>query len=479
VLAVGVPEQVRQLFENIYLFTYRDADAADLAYKRLSLDPRVRSVQYNYRLDTRSVPDDPLYGRQDNLDRVGYPEVWEQSTGGTTATGVPIVTAILDAGFDTEHEDLRASIWRNPAEIPDDGIDNDGNGYVDDVNGWNYRDDRADHPPDPHGTRVAGLIGAVGDNGVGITGMNWRSELMLFSVSEVADIIAAYGYIIEQRQRFNESGGIEGAFVVVTNASFGVAQSSCRDFPVWGEMYDKLGATGVLTAAGVVNTATDIDLRGDMPTDCPSEYLITVTDLTTEGELSQSAGYGVTTVDLAAPGQGSFTTLAGDRYGGFGGTSAAVTYVTAAIAWLYAAACPESIAESIDFAPAAAARMKRLLLQHVQPLPPLAGKTVSGGMVNVAEAQTAMRDECRKLTPARIDILKAYPNPTSGKLTVVSSVDERLKVRVYDSIGRILGLPVEQQGVVIIVDFTGRPPGHYVVEVTDSEHSARRIIVVY
>lgn len=475
----GDPEQVRQLFESIYLLTYRDAQTATLARKRLSLHPRTRSVQYNYRIEVRGTPDDPLYGRQENLYRAGYPAAWDQTTGGTTATGVPIVIAILDAGFDTEHEDLRASVWRNPAETPDDGIDNDGNGYVDDLNGWNYCDNRADHPPNPHGTQVVGLLGAQGDNGVGITGMSWRSHLMLFSVSEVADIIAAYGYIIEQRRRFNESQGREGAFVVVTNASFGVAESRCLDFPIWGGMYDKLGAVGVLTAASVVNTATDIDQGGDMPTDCPSDYLITVTDVTTDDDLSRSAGYGATTVDLGAPGQGSFTTLPSNRYGGFGGTSAAVTYVTAAVALLYAAACPETIAESIDFAPAAAARMKRLLLQHVQPLPPLAHKTVSGGTVNVAEALTALRDECREMPPDRLDILTAYPNPTSGNLTVVTNVNERLSVKVYDSIGRQLRLPVQQQDVRLSVDFSGHPPGYYVVEVSDSERSVRKIIAVH
>ncbi|MGB3799935.1 MAG: S8 family serine peptidase, partial [Lewinella sp.] len=196
----AVPTSVAtEIADGIVLLRFQDSLDASRAIVSLAKDSRVAAVQYNYLVGFRRVPNDPQYFRQTNMQRSGFEGAWALATGGQTPEGVPIVTAILDAGFDTSHEDLVPNLWRNREEIPGDGIDNDANGYVDDVTGWNFVNDSPNHPPNNHGTAVAGLLGARGDNGVGVSGTNWDAQLMLFTISNVADIIEAYQYIIDQR----------------------------------------------------------------------------------------------------------------------------------------------------------------------------------------------------------------------------------------------------------------------------------------
>ena len=319
----GAPErslwttgQVRQLTATHTLLRFDDAAEAERVYRHLRFHPELVGVQYNYAVQPRRVPNDPDYDRQDNLTRLGYPELWAETTGGSLPNGIPIVTAVLDAGFDVDHEDLRGNLWTNPGEVAGDGLDNDRNGYVDDLHGFNFIDTLGtEYPIDVHGTSVTGILGAVGNNGIGVAGTNWDARLMLFSIRTVADIVQAYDYVVDQRAAFNRSRGREGAFVAATNASFGVEGATCADFPVWGAMYDRLGAVGVLTAGSVVNAPLDVDVVGDMPTDCPSDYLLTVTNLGLDDNLHPSAGFGAQQVDLAATGEGSYTTRPADGYG--------------------------------------------------------------------------------------------------------------------------------------------------------------------
>ena len=195
---------------GVDLLTFPDVKSAAAAIVRLSVDPSVSSVQYNWYVTPRVQPDDPAYPRQPNLARAGYEEAWDLTTGGSSPDGRTIVTAILDAGFDVNHEDLLNRLWVNEEEIDGDGLDNDGNGLVDDLHGWNFIGGTPAYPANTHGTQVAGVIGAAGNNGLGISGTNWNSRLMLFAINTVADIVAAYQYIVDQRERYNQSGGTRG-----------------------------------------------------------------------------------------------------------------------------------------------------------------------------------------------------------------------------------------------------------------------------
>ncbi|NJB85386.1 subtilisin family serine protease [Lewinella marina] len=461
------------------LLRFPDALAAAKALAALRRRPEVLHLHYNYRVTPRNTPDDPLYPRQENMRRAGFEAAWNLTTGGFTPEGHPIVVAVLDAGFDADHPDLLPNLWSNPGEVAGDDVDNDGNGLVDDVHGWNFTAAEPVYDPDTHGTAVAGLLGAAGNNGRGVAGTNWDSHLMLLQIATVADIIAAYEYVIDQRRAFNASDGRSGAFVVATNASFGIEGATCNDFPGWGRQYDRLGEVGVLTAASVANVAEDVDAAGDMPTDCPSEYLIGVTNLDADDRLFPSAGYGRVAVDLAAPGEGSYTTRPGNAYGTFGSTSAAAPYVTGAIALLYATPVCPALALRARTAPAATARlMRKAVLTSVRKREALIARTATGGVLDVAAAQLVLVEEC-STTSDSFTITSAFPNPTAGRLTLVTTlpaVSNAVSVSVYDATGRrVTTLQPEILAVApvrLTIDLGSLPGGYYLLEVSDGEHRA-------
>ncbi|MEM6877227.1 MAG: S8 family serine peptidase [Bacteroidota bacterium] len=397
-------------------------------------------VQTNYSVNFRREPNDNLYGQQPNLDRLNMPRLWEEFQGGQTSNGRDIVIAILDSGFDTNHEDLRDNLWQNPAEIVNDGIDNDNNGYVDDVIGWNFVGNQPIPTSDSHGTSVVGILGAEGDNGIGVSGMNWQSQLMLFQISTVADIVSAYDYIIAQRQLYNSSQGAEGAFIAATNASFGLEGQSCNNFPLWAMQYDRLGDVGILTAASTANREWDVDDFGDMPTTCPSDFLVSVANSDSTGALFRSSAWGLESIDLAAPGQGSFSTRPNNNYGAFGSTSAAAPYVTGTIALLYGHPC-ERFQEMISSDPKAAALMVReAILGSVTLVPPLAALVASGGELAPWQAWQRMDLICEDRELGEIQIFDIGPNPAFGN-SFISFDTEGLGpyfVRLYDNVGRMV-----------------------------------------
>ena len=450
------------------MLSFSDTAVAARARKELLRRPDVMNVQYNYRVQFRAIPNDPDYFRQVNMQRAGFENAWELTTGGVTAEGDRIVMAVLDGGFDTRHEDLAGNIWTNTAEVPADGIDNDNNGFIDDRNGWNFVGNSPEHNSDTHGTAVAGLIGARGNNDVGIAGSNWDARLMLFTISTVADIIAAYQYVIDQRGAFNRSGGTEGAFVVATNASFGIEGATCEDFPVWGAMYDRLGEVGVLTAASVANVDRDADRVGDMPVDCPSDYLIGVTNVDDDDALFPSSGYGRVNVDLAAPGERSYTTRPDNGYGNFGSTSAAAPYVTGTVALLYALpSCGDLPGESRTDPARVARRMREAILSSVRPGQDLADRTVTGGIIDAGAALQLLDADC-SVPDQSLKILRLFPNPTSGTVTVVTNLSASpsdLVVRVTDALGRLARLPgyrqLPGQPGTVVVELGGLAAGFY------------------
>lgn len=191
---------------HIEQITFASDDALNLAVEELSHCTCVRALEKDQEIDFRATPNDDLYSsEQGNLARAGFDHAWDLTAGGKTTEGTDIVVAVLDAGFDAGHVDLESNLWVNPGEISGDGIDNDGNGYVDDLHGWNMISDVSTYPVNTHGTQVIGLLGAKGNNGRGVSGTNWDIKMMLFSINTVANIVEAYGYVLEQRKLYNLS----------------------------------------------------------------------------------------------------------------------------------------------------------------------------------------------------------------------------------------------------------------------------------
>ena len=482
--AAGGETGWRELAPGILHIKYADSLAAAGARRMMEKRYPDWQVSYNYQVTTRAVPDDPEYFRQENMLRAGYEEAWNATTGGRTPDGRDIVIAILDDGFDIAHPDLVGNLWRNPEEIPGDGRDNDGNGYVDDVTGWNFVAASPRHPAATHGTSVAGLIGASGNNGIGVAGTNWNVQLMPFTINTVADIVAAYQYVIDQRAQYNTTGGQGGAFVVATNASFGVEGATCADFPAWGAMYDRLGAVGILTAGSVVTTGINVDTDGDVPVDCPSEALIGVTNLGQDDLRLPSAGFGRVSVDLAAPGEGSYTTRPEGRYGNFGSTSAAAPYVTGAIALLYATpGCASLSARALTAPAATAAEIRRSILSSVRAIPSLVNTTATGGTLDVAAAQRALLAGCGD-GAEEFTLDAVWPVPAANLITVATRgmpLRDGLRVSVRDMLGRTFPSPIVTRlsDHELRVDLGWLPAGVYYLTVENEAKTASTKILLH
>jgi subtilisin family serine protease len=444
----------------------------------------VLAAQFNYEVAFRNTPNDQLFGQQWDLELIAATDAWEITTGGYTAGGTPIVVAIMDSGFEVNHEDLNANLWHNTAEVLGDGIDNDNNGYIDDDMGWNYFSDDPFITNGSHGTGSAGIIGGVGNNGIGVTGINWDLQMMLFTFSSVSDLIRAYEYVIDQRSRFNESNGQNGAFVVATNNSFGQSRIWCDQQPLWGAMYDMMGAVGILSSAGVANERYDVDISGDMPATCPSDYLLISCNTDEDDNLDSSSAYGEISVDLGSPGEESFTTRTPNTYGFFSQNSAATPHVTGAIALLYSVACSGLEADAINQPASVALQIKEMITSGVSLLPSMTNRTVTGGRLNLFKALTNLEESCSN-SLGNLQLSKLYPNPTQDKLTVeyLTPDNGAYTAELYNTLGQLVYRKKIEVGTVGIRSFNlelgGYPGGFYFLRFGKEDEWVSRQVVLY
>ena len=372
----------------------------------VKMDKNVREAQFNHYVKLRSVPNDPQYNQQWQYDNNGSnggtpdadidaPEAWDITTGGITADGDTIVVAIVDDGVNLNHPDLQGNLWKNYAEIPGNGMDDDGNGYIDDVNGWNAENNNGTISGGGHGTPVAGIVGAKGNNGIGVAGVNWDVKLMIIrgSSGNEATVVAAYGYALKMRKLYNQTNGAEGAFVVATNSSFGVNNGNPANYPLWCAMYDSMGVAGILSAGATANANSNVDVVGDLPTACSSDYLLSVTNVGRNDNKVTQAGYGATTIDIGSFGEATHT-LTQNAYGGFGGTSGATPHVAGTAALMYSVPCPEFIQLAKSDPAAATLQIKEWIMESGDVNASLAGITVSGKRLNAFQAVSEVLNNC-------------------------------------------------------------------------------------
>ncbi len=444
---------------NIHLFSFEKYEGESMLTDAFSQLSGVRSASWNEELQFRdSIPNDELFSKQWHMDRISLPEVWSLTTGGSTVNGDEIVVAVLDKGFNLTHPDLQGNIWNNPGEIPWDGVDNDGNGLIDDVNGWNFQDSSPFLPVERHGTNVAGIIGGKGNNNIGVAGVNWNIKMMFLSVRRSDEVVAAFDYILEMRKLYNETNGQQGAFIVVTNGSFGLDKQHCSEQPAWGSMYDPMGEVGILSVAATANENWDVEEVGDIPTSCTSEYLIAVTNTDTADLRVANAAYGNISIDLSAPGKSTKTTDLGTGYNeNFGGTSSSCPHVAGSVALLYSLPC-NSFTDLTTEDPAAAARLVRdAILKSVDPLASLKDKTVTGGRLNVFSSLKYLHAWCVAPVSERAagdfkaiyfeekNLVRVFPNPVSETLTIDYSNEDftAISVKVFNSLGQQMDIPFE------------------------------------
>jgi len=326
-----------------------------------------------------SVPDDPRFRSQWNLRLIGMTNAWKTSTGSRD-----IVVAVLDYGIDYTHDDLRNNLWRNPGETGVDGqgndkanngLDDDQNGYVDDVIGIDVADGDSD-PLDPydHGTAVAGVIGASGNNGLGITGVVWSTQLMIvriirasFPYIPYSSQLEAAEYVLEMKRR--------GVDVRVSNHSYGIASFS----RAINESLEALNAAGILTVFAAMNLSINHDSFSHYGAayDLPLALNVAATD--SSDLLADFSNYGRDMVELAAPGSGILTTAPTNQYDVWKGTSFAAPHVAGAAA-LLAAIKPDATAWDIRAA----------LMHSTDRKLSLRDKVVTQGRLNVARAVEAL-----------------------------------------------------------------------------------------
>ncbi len=283
-------------------------------------------------------------------------KAWEITTGSKD-----VVVAVLDTGVDYTHEDLAANMWVNPGEIPDNGIDDDNNNYVDDYHGWNfYNDDNDPIDNHGHGTHCAGTIGSVGNNGIGVTGVNWNVKIMPLKFLD------------------NGSGPISGAISGILYADkMGADIISCS-FGGGGDsnsLKDAINASKALVVCSAGNEGVNSDITPHYPSGYDCENIISVAATSNQDILSQTSNYGANSVDLGAPGVYIISTFPNNLYMGASGTSMAAPYVSG-VAALILSQCPTL--ESVE--------VKERILDSVDKIDSLTGKCVTGGRLNAYEA---------------------------------------------------------------------------------------------
>ncbi len=392
---------------NIYLVQFDFTKIHEERFKQeLSKNNLIDEIQYNHIVSKRAVPNDPQFDNQWQYINTGQAggvtgadldieQAWDITTGGVTALGDTIVAAIIDDGLDWNHADFGDNLWVNHDEIPNNGIDDDNNGYTDDYQGWNAYTGTGVITGGGHGTPVAGIVGAKGNNNIGVSGVNWDVKLMIIQGGgDEADALAAYAYCLAERNIYNMTNGAEGSFVVTTNASWGIDQGQPSDAPLWCGLYDTMGEEGILSCGATANANFNIDVIGDLPTGCPSDYLLSVTNLDQTDEKVNSAGYGLVTIDLGAYGENTWNTASGNSYGGFGGTSGATPHVAGTVALMYATPCPSFAAFAKADPAAAALQVRQNLLNGVVANSSLDGITVTGGRLNTFNAVNNMVTTC-------------------------------------------------------------------------------------
>lgn len=401
----------------------------------------IQTASLNRIMKNRYDPNDQNFADQWYMRKVEMEKVWDITTGGQLADGEPIVMAILDSGFDVEHEDIVENLWNNPGEIANDNLDNDGNGLIDDVFGYNFQNDRGTFALGYHGLAVSGIAGAKGNNGNYVAGVNWDIELMFLQCQSFESVAAALYYAMEQKKLFLATNGAAGANVMVTNTSLGTS-GNCLDediFPFFSEPMDSLGKYGILSVASTANSFFDVDLEGDVPTNCPSDFLVAVTKTNQMDQLVDAA-YGKNSVDLGAPGTEIYTLgLDNSLNFNFDGTSASSPLVAGTIALLYSLPCSK-LAISVREDPEQMARqMKGFILNGVDPGTSLDGKTVSGGRLNARKSMDLALLFC-DIPQGPLEILEIYPNPVEEQLTIkfASPSNGDFRMRITNTLGQLM-----------------------------------------
>ncbi len=311
-----------------------DDQAACAALVTLANDPMVEYVEPNYTYELTATPNDPRYSSLWGLNGTGAgdidaPEAWDISTGSEQ-----VVVGVIDSGVDFNHEDLAENMWKNPGETPNNDVDDDGNGYVDDIYGWDaIENDGKPQDVGGHGTHVSGTIGARGNNGKGVVGVNWRVKIMGLRIGVETTVstsaaVTCIAYAVKMKQR--------GVNIRVLNSSWGGtgASTALRD------AIKNALAADILFVCAAGNESANADAVLFYPACYEVPNVVSVGSTMRGDYPSGFSNYGKKNVDLFAPGSDILSTVPNNSYANYSGTSMASPH-TAGLAALIASAYPE------------------------------------------------------------------------------------------------------------------------------------------
>ena len=340
------------------------------ALKQYEDSAEVEAVQPNYYYRLLAAPNDPQFPSMYGLQKISAPAAWDLSTGSANT-----VVAVIDTGTRLDHEDLAGNLWKNAGEINGNGVDDDGNGFTDDYYGYDFFYNDSD-PSDEngHGTHVAGTIGALGNNALGVTGINWNVRLMTIKIYDndgfgttAAMLINAYNYVRMMKNR--------GVNIRVTNNSYGGCDEACGYDQATKDAIDALGNAGVLQVFAAGNNNQNIETTPFYPARYTTPSILSVAASNNVDARWSSSNYGAVSVDLAAPGAGILSTYPSPLYRSLTGSSMAAPHAAGAAALL------SSYNPNLS-----TASLKATLMNTVDVLGEWNGIVKTGGRLNAARA---------------------------------------------------------------------------------------------
>ncbi|MDP9353227.1 MAG: S8 family serine peptidase [Chloroflexota bacterium] len=388
-----VREQIRGAAQGrgrLELVSLRSGGTVESAVRALESHPAVKYAEPNWIYTHNATSNDPYYTNGSLWgmygDKTSPANQYGSQAGEAWATGHTgsdtVHIGVIDEGIDFRHEDLAANIWTNPVDVAD-GVDNDGNGYVDDIHGWDFvNNDNTiydgkgprDTSTDAHGTHVSGTIGGVGGNGKGVVGVNWNVTIISAKFlgkngGTTANAIKAVDYITDLKIRHKLN-------LPATNNSWGGGGYSQALY----DAIERANTANVLFIAAAGNggndgVGDDNDATPHYPSSYTNENIIAVAAIAKDGSITSWSNYGATSVDLGAPGSGIYSTTPKNTYKSYSGTSMATPHVTGAAA-LYAS----------THSGVSAAQIKNAILTSTIPTASLSGKTVTGGRLDANAA---------------------------------------------------------------------------------------------
>jgi len=412
----------------------------DSVLAALVADPRVAFAEPNTIVHADALPDDPRFSEQWALRNTGQ-------TGGAAGADVDAVAAwdvftgspdlpvgVIDSGIDLDHPDLAGNLWTNPGEIPGNQVDDDGNGYVDDVHGWNFVTNGPNCDDDfGHGTHVAGILAARTGNGIGVAGLAWRAQLVAIKFLDqsgsgtTAAAIEALEYATALGLRITNNSWGGPAYSEAMRAAIAAA-----------------GAAGQIVVAAAGNRAEDNDAVGHYPSnyDLPNVVAVAATD--SRDALASFSNFGAASVDIAAPGTAILSCVPGGGYGLSSGTSMATPFVSATLALLIGRSPGLTTGQAID-----------LLLGGAEVLPSLQGRVVGARRLNALRAVS----DPDTVAPGAVQALTAHdPGSNTVVLDWIASGDDGDLGRASGYDIRFATAPIDSANVANATGIAGPLP---------------------